>query len=319
MLSPGSSFLRRLFVTASALVLGLSAPRSIHAQPPIPTGGAQGYREPGPVVPEMLAGAGGPQARTSTGRPGLTPVFSPGYFEVVCPAMCYGAAFHVCGKRAYGGAGYYGPLRRLWGYSTYGPNFNIGPDNSLQYGLIGGDMYVAQRKCKGLHKHGRDGAPRRCPHCAKGGSAAPAYGAIAQIGSSGGSSLSGGASPPGAPYQGVAAPQAPPRPEPEKLPPPTPNSARLQLLVPENAEVLVEGSKTAMTGTIREFVSPPLIPGKNMIYAVTVRYTDAAGKPVEEKHSIRVRANDQFRIDCTHQSSAQAREETQPRTTVQRP
>lgn len=312
MFTQGFSFLRRAFFTAAAMILGLSTARSLYAQPPIPTGGAQGYREPGPIVPEMLAGAGGPQTRTSTGRPTLTPVLTPGYFEVVCPAMCYGGAFHVCGNRGYGGAGYYGPFRRLWGYGTYGPNFNIGPDNSLQYGLVGGVIYQAQRKGKGLCKHGHDCATCRCPHGKRGGSAAAAYETPGQIG------LSGGASPSGAQQLDGVIPQAPPRP-PEKLPQPTPNAAHLQLLVPENAEVLVEGQKTTTTGTVREFDSPPLPPGKNMIYAITVRYPDASGKPIEQTHSIRVRANDQLRIDCTHPSAAQAAGDAQPRATVQRP
>lgn len=302
MLTPGFSFLRRAFFTSAAMILGLCAAQSIHAQPPIPTGGAQGYREPGPIVPEMLAGAGGPQERTSTGRPTLTPVLTPGYFDVVCPAMCYGAAFHVCGNRGYGGAGYYGPLRRLWGYGTYGPNFNIGPDNSLQYGLVGGVIYQAQRRGHGLKHHGKHG----CVACGGGG--------MGMMPGNGGGALPGGAM-----QQPGAAPEAPPRRPVEKLPQPTPNAAHLQLLVPENAEVLVEGQKTTTTGTVREFDSPPLTPGKNMIYAITVRYPDVNGKPIEETHSIRVRANDQLRIDCTHPSTAQAAGETPPRATVQRP
>jgi uncharacterized protein (TIGR03000 family) len=312
MFSSGSSLLRRAAAITAALVLGLTAAQSGHAQPttapptaPIPTGGAQSYRELGPAVPEIYE-AGGGQTRTNTGQATTTPVFTPGYFEVVCPAICYGGAFRVTNNRAFAGAGYYGPFRRYWAYGTYGPSFNIGPDNSLQYGLVGGCIYETQRACHGLYKHGHDCACGKCPHCAKGGSAAAAYGPIGQIASSV------GASPSGAPQQGAAAPQAPSRPPAEKLPQPTPNSAHLQLLVPENAEVLVEGSKTATTGTIREFESPPLTPGKNMLYSITVRYTDAAGKPVEETHSVRVRANDQLRIDCTKPAE-------KPLATVQRP
>lgn len=322
MFSPGSSRLRRAVLMTAALVLGWSADRSARAQiiptiePPVPTGGAQRYREPGPVVPEMIE-AGGGQTRTNTGQATSNPVFTPGYFEVVCPAICYGGAFRICGERAYAGAGYYGPFRRYWAYATYGPNANIGPDNSLQYGLKGGVIYLTERKCKGLRKHGSDCACG-CAHCAKGGSAAAAYADIAQIGSSGGAigqiGSSGGASPSGAPEQGGAAPQGPSRPPAEKIPPPTPNSAHLQLVVPENAEVLVEGNKTATTGTIREFVSPPLTPGKNMIYAITVRYTDAGGNAIEESRSLRVHANDQLRIDCTKSAPAE-----QPLATVQRP
>src|SRR5579864_2791305 len=66
-------------LTAAAVVLGGSVARNACAQPPIPTGGAQSIREPGPVVPEMIE-AGGPQQRTSTGQATEQPVFTPGYF-----------------------------------------------------------------------------------------------------------------------------------------------------------------------------------------------------------------------------------------------
>jgi uncharacterized protein (TIGR03000 family) len=292
MFSQGSS-LRRLAVwTSAALVLGLVGERSARAQTQVPLNPLGGYREPGPIVPEDLAPRiSRPSAMGGTGT--TTPVLTPGYFEVVCPAICYGGAFHVCGIRAFGGAGYYGPFRRYWGYSTYGPNVNIGPDNSIQFGLQSGVIYEATRLCKGLRKHGGDPG---------------AYAGFApQQQTSGGNALPAGGS--GASAPDSMAPGATPRPagEPtqrsvENLPPPTDNAAHLRLLVPENAEVLVEGRKTTTTGSVREFVSPPLQPGKNMIYSVLVRYTDDGGKPIEETHSIRVRANDRLSIDCTKPS-----------------
>lgn len=97
----------------------------------------------------------------------------------------------------------------------------------------------------------------------------------------------------------------------EKVPPPTSNSAHLRIRVPKDAEVLVEGSRTTTTGTVREFVSPPLEPGKNMIYSILVRYTNSSGRTIEETHSIRVHANEQLDIDCTHQPAAQARIDSQ--------
>jgi hypothetical protein len=42
-----------------------------------------------------------------------------------------------------------------------------------------------------------------------------------------------------------------------------------------------------------------------MTYTIAVRYTDASGKPVEETHSVRVRANDRLRIDCTKPANAE--------------
>jgi uncharacterized protein (TIGR03000 family) len=77
------------------------------------------------------------------------------------------------------------------------------------------------------------------------------------------------------------------------------NAAHLQLLVPEGAEVWVGDSKTTKTGTTREFASPPLTPGKTYTYQVTVRYRDAAGKLVNDRRAIQVRANDWFSVDFT--------------------
>jgi uncharacterized protein (TIGR03000 family) len=296
MLPKGSSLVRSAAITTAALVLGLGVARSIRAQTAAQLPAAEGYREAGPKSPEMAeALAGARQPGTRTAGSASNPVLTPGYFEVVCPAICYGGAFHVCNIKAFAGPGYYGPFRRYWAYSTYGPSFNIGPDDSLQYGLIGGVMCVAMRSGHGKCKHGTN----PCPY-------AGFVPLIAGMNNGVPIPLFGGASsqPPG------SSPQQPA----EKLPSPTGNTAYLRLLVPANAEVLVEGRKTTTTGTVREFVSPPLDPGKNMIYSVLVRYTDASGKTIEETHSLRVHANDRLDIDCTKPANVE-----QPRTTALRP
>jgi uncharacterized protein (TIGR03000 family) len=291
-----SSVVRPVVLMTAAFVLGLGLGQRAHAQAATPPGEGSPYQEPGPIVPESLA----PRVRptgTSGAMSTSQPVMTPGYFEVVCPAICYGGSFHVCNIKAFAGPGYYGPFRRYWAYGTYGPSWNIGPDDSLQYGLIGGVMYVVQRS-----HHG---------NCKQGTNPCPGAGYVPPIaGMNNGIpiplSIGGTSSPPAANAQ-----QLQPV---EKLPPPTGNTALLRLLVPANAEVLVEGRKTSSSGTMREFVSPPLDPGKNMVYSILVRYIDSGGKKVEETHSIRVRANDRFDIDCTKPASAD-----QPRATVQRP
>ncbi len=98
----------------------------------------------------------------------------------------------------------------------------------------------------------------------------------------------------GVPQAGAAG--APPA---GQTPPPPDNAAHLQLVVPENAEVIFDGNKTTQTGAVREFVSPTLPPDKQFDYTIVVRYTDAAGKPVSDRRVIHVRANDWFRIDFT--------------------
>jgi uncharacterized protein (TIGR03000 family) len=102
------------------------------------------------------------------------------------------------------------------------------------------------------------------------------------------------ATPPGTP------PQTPPPPSgqsPGEKPPD--NAGHLQLLVPENAEVLVEGTKLGQSGPVREFVSPPVTPGTRYTYKITVRYTDAKGKTVDDTRDIHFQANDWFTIDFT--------------------
>jgi uncharacterized protein (TIGR03000 family) len=98
--------------------------------------------------------------------------------------------------------------------------------------------------------------------------------------------------PPVAPPTGTGAPAG-------QTPPPPDNAAHLQFVVPANAEVLFDGEKTTQAGPTREFVSPPLTSGKVFNYTITVRYTNAEGKPVNDKRVIYVRANDWFRIDFT--------------------
>jgi uncharacterized protein (TIGR03000 family) len=129
---------------------------------------------------------------------------------------------------------------------------------------------------------------------------------------------SGATNAPPAPTDGTAQPPAsqPPagKEAPEKLPPPTGKTAHLQLIVPANAEVLVNGGKTTKTGTVRDFVSPPLEPGKNLVYTITVRHTDAGGKTTEDTHTVRVQPNVRLRLDCTQPTTPE-----QPRAAVVRP
>jgi uncharacterized protein (TIGR03000 family) len=81
--------------------------------------------------------------------------------------------------------------------------------------------------------------------------------------------------------------------------PPSDDLAHLQLTVPENATVLIDGTATTQTGSVREFVTPALAPGSRYSYKIAVRYTDAQGKAVEDARDISFRANDWFSIDFT--------------------
>ena len=248
-----SSFLRRSVPALAALVLGLRAAPSAHAQAIMPTGDSPAYGRTDSRSPHSNV-AGGSQSNTGTGGSSTSEGQMPGVFEVVCPGGFYGGAFHPFGCRAYAGAGYYGFFRRYWGYGSYGPNFNMTPgvSPSCSGSVL---LYVATRRGHGVSKHGgMDSSPAACD----------GPGNVVPVDES------------------------------------SANTAYVQLVVPDNAEVLVEGVKTAATGSTRDFVSPPLTPGKNMLYTIVVRHTDADGKTVEESRTVRVRANDRLHLDCTN-------------------
>ena len=56
------------------------------------------------------------------------------------------------------------------------------------------------------------------------------------------------------------------------------NAAMMEIRVPANAEVWVEGDKTSQTGAVRHFVSPTLQTGKTFTYDIRARWTGADGK-----------------------------------------
>lgn len=288
MLPRWTSLLRPAVLTMAALVLSFSSARQGHGQAPAPGTESAGYDRGGTKTPTANLANGSP-ASTSTGRSATPAPLGCGphcFSEVVCPGGCYSGGIHQFGRRGYASGGYAGFFRRYYGYGYYGPNYNMGP----VFSQCGGTafIYVAARPGHGLLKHGHEAV-----------SAAPCdLGAMPPAG---------GMNPPTLPAT------EPGRAPAEKLAPPTPNKAHLQLLVPEKAEVRVEGVKTRTTGTVRDFVSPPLTPGTNMTYTIAVRYTDADGKPVEETHSVRVRANDRLRIDCTRSASTEQVHAAAPR------
>jgi uncharacterized protein (TIGR03000 family) len=77
------------------------------------------------------------------------------------------------------------------------------------------------------------------------------------------------------------------------------NAAHLQLIVPSDALVWFDGDKTTQTGPEREYVSPPLPPGKKFTYDVRVKYLKPDGQVVDETRPIHVRANDWWTVDFT--------------------
>jgi uncharacterized protein (TIGR03000 family) len=68
-------------------------------------------------------------------------------------------------------------------------------------------------------------------------------------------------------------------------------SASIEVLVPANAEVTVQGKKMTQGGTNRKFVSPPLNPGEAYTYTVSATWKQD-GKQVTQKRNLTVQAGD---------------------------
>ncbi len=78
--------------------------------------------------------------------------------------------------------------------------------------------------------------------------------------------------------------------------------AHLLVVVPENAELWFNGTKTKQAGKEREFVSPALTPGKTYSYEVKASWMDN-GKKVEKTRTVDVKANDWKPVDFTKSPS----------------
>jgi uncharacterized protein (TIGR03000 family) len=74
------------------------------------------------------------------------------------------------------------------------------------------------------------------------------------------------------------------------------STAYIDVRVPANAELWVEGVKTRQKGRVRRFVSPPLTSGRDFAYNVRVTWT-ANGKKVTKRQRVVVRAGDWVRLN----------------------
>jgi uncharacterized protein (TIGR03000 family) len=72
--------------------------------------------------------------------------------------------------------------------------------------------------------------------------------------------------------------------------------ARIELKVPANAEVWLDGHKTKQDGAARSFITPPIQPGKSFTYDLRVRWTTDAGIVVDVTRPIQVRAGRQTMV-----------------------
>jgi uncharacterized protein (TIGR03000 family) len=88
--------------------------------------------------------------------------------------------------------------------------------------------------------------------------------------------------------------------------------ARLKLMVPKDAVVEIEGVKTTQTGEVRNFVSPPLTPGKNYSYTVKATWKDADGKDVVKEEVVKVQPGVEAQVDLRPTAAAVKPPEKKP-------
>jgi uncharacterized protein (TIGR03000 family) len=75
--------------------------------------------------------------------------------------------------------------------------------------------------------------------------------------------------------------------------------ARIEVRVPTtDAQIMFDGDKTQQQGMDREFVSPPLTPGKSFTYSIEARWMEN-GRQVNQKRSVTVGAGQNATVDFT--------------------
>jgi uncharacterized protein (TIGR03000 family) len=84
---------------------------------------------------------------------------------------------------------------------------------------------------------------------------------------------------------------------------PTGNTALINVWVPAGAEMWFGETRTNLTGSYRQFISPPLTPGKNYTYEVRARWTQN-GQVVDRTQTVAVQAGAKVDVDFTRPTPA---------------
>jgi uncharacterized protein (TIGR03000 family) len=72
--------------------------------------------------------------------------------------------------------------------------------------------------------------------------------------------------------------------------------ATIRLYVPADAQIVFDGYKTEQTGTVRRFISPPLLPGQTYKYDLKASWK-ADGKEVVQTKEVRIQAGQETTLD----------------------
>jgi uncharacterized protein (TIGR03000 family) len=75
------------------------------------------------------------------------------------------------------------------------------------------------------------------------------------------------------------------------------STAYVSVEVPGNAEVWFDNVRMTETGTVREFVTPPLVAGRDFAYDVRARWMDPAGNLVDRMRHVTIHAGDRVNVN----------------------
>jgi len=75
-------------------------------------------------------------------------------------------------------------------------------------------------------------------------------------------------------------------------------SVLLEVRVPANAEVWIEGTKTLQKGVVRQFISPPIEPGRDYSYKIEAKWMDKGSEQTQSRTLV-VRPGELKRVDIT--------------------
>jgi uncharacterized protein (TIGR03000 family) len=73
---------------------------------------------------------------------------------------------------------------------------------------------------------------------------------------------------------------------------------RLEVRIQPDAELWIEGAKTMQTGDVREFISPPIQPGRPYTYEVKVKWMDN-GQERTQTRTLKVEPGRLVRVDLS--------------------
>jgi uncharacterized protein (TIGR03000 family) len=81
-----------------------------------------------------------------------------------------------------------------------------------------------------------------------------------------------------------------------ETPVPAGESARVNVLVPSDATLTIQGQRMTQTGSYREFVSPPLVRGQDYTYTLRATWNDN-GREASQERTVHVGAGSRVEVD----------------------